>query len=105
MLFGYLFCRTLIGVDRSALLTHSCSGRAIAVKRVTENQGRNTPGVDKVTWKTSGQRPTRFLTQQWTIAWIPAGTNAWPRSWSSTQMTRTHDDERTSATNSAPRPR
>ncbi|WP_110855855.1 reverse transcriptase N-terminal domain-containing protein [Paraburkholderia silvatlantica] len=49
MLFGYLFCRTLIGVDRSALLTHSCSGRAIAVKRVTENQGRNTPGVDKVT--------------------------------------------------------
>jgi RNA-directed DNA polymerase len=34
------------------LLTHSFSGRALAVKRVTENQGRNTPGVDKVTWKT-----------------------------------------------------
>jgi RNA-directed DNA polymerase len=34
------------------LLTHSLSGRALAVKRVTENQGRNTPGVDKVTWKT-----------------------------------------------------
>jgi RNA-directed DNA polymerase len=34
------------------LLTHSFSGRALAVKRVTENNGRNTPGVDKVTWKT-----------------------------------------------------
>ena len=34
------------------LLTHSFSGSALAVKRVTENQGRNTPGVDKVTWKT-----------------------------------------------------
>src|SRR3984893_14757312 len=35
------------------LLTHSCSGRALAVKRVTENKGKNTPGVDKETWKTS----------------------------------------------------
>ena len=34
------------------LLTHSFSGKALAVKRVTENQGKNTPGVDKVTWKT-----------------------------------------------------
>ncbi|MFM0674457.1 group II intron reverse transcriptase/maturase [Paraburkholderia sediminicola] len=34
------------------LLTHSFSGKALAVKRVTGNQGRNTPGVDKVTWKT-----------------------------------------------------
>jgi RNA-directed DNA polymerase len=34
------------------LLTHSFSGRALAVKRVTENKGRNTPGVDKATWKT-----------------------------------------------------
>lgn len=35
------------------LLTHSFSGKAIAVKRVTENKGKHTPGVDKVTWKTS----------------------------------------------------
>jgi RNA-directed DNA polymerase len=34
------------------LLTHSFSGRALAVKRVTGNEGKNTPGVDKVTWKT-----------------------------------------------------
>ena len=30
------------------LLTHSFSGKAMAVKRVTENQGKKTPGVDKV---------------------------------------------------------
>jgi RNA-directed DNA polymerase len=34
------------------LLTHSFSGKALAVKRVTENKGKNTAGVDKVTWKT-----------------------------------------------------
>jgi RNA-directed DNA polymerase len=34
------------------LLTHSFSGKALAVKRVSENKGKNTPGVDKVTWKT-----------------------------------------------------
>ena len=34
------------------LLAHSFSGKAIAVKRVTENQGKNTPGVDRVTWDT-----------------------------------------------------
>jgi RNA-directed DNA polymerase len=34
------------------LLSHSFSGKALAVKRVTENKGKNTPGVDKVTWKT-----------------------------------------------------
>src|ERR1700686_2814146 len=31
------------------LLTHSFSGKALGVRRVTENQGKNTPGVDKVT--------------------------------------------------------
>jgi len=34
------------------LLTHSFSGKALAVKRVTENQGKKTPGVDGVTWIT-----------------------------------------------------
>src|SRR5467141_2482857 len=33
------------------LLTHSLSGKALAVRRVTENQGKNTPGVDNVTWQ------------------------------------------------------
>ena len=34
------------------LLTHSFSGKALAVKRVTGNKGKNTPGVDRVTWTT-----------------------------------------------------
>ena len=34
------------------LLTHSFSGKALAVNRVTENKGKNTPGVDGATWST-----------------------------------------------------
>lgn len=34
------------------LLTHSYNGKALAVKRVTENQGKRTPGVDGETWQT-----------------------------------------------------
>ncbi len=32
------------------LLTHSLSGKALSVKRVTENQGKRTPGVDGEIW-------------------------------------------------------
>jgi RNA-directed DNA polymerase len=34
------------------LLTHSYSGKALAVRRVTENNGKRTPGVDRIIWKT-----------------------------------------------------
>jgi RNA-directed DNA polymerase len=34
------------------LLTHSFSGKVLAVRRVTENQGKKTPGVDRETWDT-----------------------------------------------------
>ena len=34
------------------LLTRSFSGKVLAVKRVTENQGKNTPGVDREIWNT-----------------------------------------------------
>lgn len=34
------------------LLTHSYSGKLLAVRRVTENQGKRTPGVDDITWST-----------------------------------------------------
>src|SRR5215470_6915053 len=34
------------------LLTHSYSGKALAVRRVTENNGKKTPGVDQEIWKT-----------------------------------------------------
>jgi RNA-directed DNA polymerase len=34
------------------LLTHSFSGKLLAVGRVTDSEGRNTPGVDGETWHT-----------------------------------------------------
>lgn len=38
------------------ILTHSFYAKVSAVKRVTQNKGANTPGVDKVTWVTSKQK-------------------------------------------------
>jgi RNA-directed DNA polymerase len=38
------------------LLTHSHSGKALAVRRVTENTGKRTPGVDGEIWKTPEQK-------------------------------------------------
>ncbi len=38
------------------LLTHSFSGKALAVQRVTGNQGKRTPGVDGAVWLTPGAK-------------------------------------------------
>lgn len=38
------------------LLTHSFSGKALAVRRVTENRGKKTPGVDKDLWSSSQRK-------------------------------------------------
>jgi RNA-directed DNA polymerase len=38
------------------LLTRSFSGKALAVKRVTGNQGKNTPGVDGEIWDTPAKK-------------------------------------------------
>src|SRR5260370_22798688 len=38
------------------LLTHSFSGKALAVRRVTEHQGKKPPGVDKVVWDTTEKK-------------------------------------------------
>jgi len=38
------------------LLTHSFSGKALAVKRVTTNDGSKTPGVDDMVWDTPAQK-------------------------------------------------
>ena len=40
------------------LLTHSFSGKALAVRRVTENPGKRTPGVDGVLWDTPTKKAT-----------------------------------------------
>jgi len=43
------------------LLVTSFSGKALAVKRVTENQGKKTPGVDKETWSTPKDKTKGIL--------------------------------------------
>lgn len=40
----------------SYLLVRSFAARALAVKRVTENAGKKTPGVDGETWDTPEQK-------------------------------------------------
>jgi len=43
------------------ILTHSFSGKALAVKRVTENKGKNTPGIDQKTWSTPAAKSQAVL--------------------------------------------
>src|SRR6059058_595085 len=38
------------------LLTHSYSGKVLAVRRVTENPGKRTPGLDGETWGTPDKK-------------------------------------------------
>ena len=38
------------------ILTHSFYAKALAVKRVTSNKGKNTPGVDGVVWKNASDK-------------------------------------------------
>src|ERR1700752_2667932 len=42
------------------LLTHSYSGRAVAILRVTTNQGASTPGVDGDCWDTPELKAAAF---------------------------------------------
>jgi RNA-directed DNA polymerase len=43
------------------ILTHSFSGKAFAVRRVTENRGKKTPGVDGRTWATPKAKSQAML--------------------------------------------
>lgn len=40
------------------LLTHSFSGKALAVRRVTENRGKRTPGIHSLGLTVLSSRPT-----------------------------------------------
>lgn len=40
------------------LLAHSFYGKLMAIRQVTSNKGKNTPGIDGVVWKTSRQKIT-----------------------------------------------
>ena len=42
-------------------LTRSFSGKAVAIKWVTENQGKKTPGVDGVTWSTPEDKTSALM--------------------------------------------
>ncbi|EQD24396.1 MAG: retron-type reverse transcriptase, partial [Leptospirillum sp. Group IV 'UBA BS'] len=55
------------GKTLQRLLTRSLFGRLLAVKRVTENQGKATPGVDGVIWSTpeSKIRALPTLKKEW----------------------------------------
>src|SRR5213078_3467975 len=44
------------------LLTHSFSGRALAILRVVSNSGAKTPGVDRVLWNTPEAKSIAFST-------------------------------------------
>jgi RNA-directed DNA polymerase len=44
------------------LLTHAFSAKVLAVKRVTENQGKRTAGVDKIIRETPEQKPMAVAT-------------------------------------------
>jgi RNA-directed DNA polymerase len=43
------------------LLTHSFSSKLLAVRRVTQNAGKYTPGVDDIVWKTDNQKMNAAL--------------------------------------------
>ena len=47
------------------LLTHSFSAKALAVKRVTENDGKRTPGVDGEVWDTPQKKAKAIYTLRW----------------------------------------
>ena len=44
------------------LLTHSHSGKVLAVRQVTENDGKKTPGVDNEVWDTPEKKMTAVKT-------------------------------------------
>jgi len=44
------------------LLTHSFSGRALAILRVVSNSGAKTPGVDGILWNTPEAKSAAFCT-------------------------------------------
>lgn len=48
---------------RQRLLTHSFSAKILAVKRVTDNQGKRTPGVEGVLWETPEHKAQAVTTR------------------------------------------
>lgn len=51
-----LFGKTRLARRLQYILTHSYFAKALAVKKVTENKGKRTAGVDGVRWRTPAER-------------------------------------------------
>jgi RNA-directed DNA polymerase len=62
------------------LLTHSFSAKALAGKRVTENPGKRTPGVDGVLWD-SPEKKVKAISQLRQRGYRPQphGSGLWPK--------------------------
>ena len=64
------------------LLTRSFSGKALAVRRVTENPGKHTPGVDQITGGLGDDRiPAPEVHRRLKAAFDPNGVLAPGRGW------------------------
>ncbi len=46
------------------ILTRSFSGKAMAVRRITENQGKNTPGIDNEVWNSPEKKTQAIINLQ-----------------------------------------
>lgn len=44
------------------LITHSFYGKAVAVRRVISNKGKNTSGIDGIVWKTDKEKEEAIRT-------------------------------------------
>src|SRR2546428_11360373 len=57
----------------SYLLVHSFAARALAVKRVTENTGKKTPGIDGELWETPEKKATavEHIVRSWNYRPLP----------------------------------
>ena len=47
------------------ILTHSFYAKCLAVKCVAQSSGKNTPGVDKVIWRTSNQKMKEYFRKRY----------------------------------------
>lgn len=61
------------------LLTHSFYAKLLAVKRVTQNSGKNTPGVDRTVWKTPAQKMQAVQALKKRVLCSTAQTHLYPK--------------------------
>ena len=75
------------------LLTHSLSGKALAVRRVTENQGKRTPGIDGEIWKTPATKTRAMASLGARLSPATAEAGLYPEIERKAKASRHTDDE------------